>query len=145
MWLAMSRRRIRPPRCCSNWTCCARSASPRWKSCTTTPALRPSALWRDEDGPAGRQSEREQNGGGGCGGRGWRRGGGKGGSAGHRGGGVGGGTKGGLRESWGGRAGKAKERGGGKVPPAVAMLVEGAIVTAVIQGSPDAADVARDA
>jgi len=27
----------------------------------------------------------------------------------------------------------------------VALLVEGAIVTAVIQGSPDAADVARDA
>ena len=32
-----------------------------------------------------------------------------------------------------------------KVSPAVALLVEGAIVTAVIQGSPDAADVARDA
>ena len=32
-----------------------------------------------------------------------------------------------------------------KVAPAVALLVEGAIVTAVIQGSPDAADVARDA
>ena len=32
-----------------------------------------------------------------------------------------------------------------KVAPAVAMLVEGAIVTVVIQGSPDAADVARDA
>jgi hypothetical protein len=27
----------------------------------------------------------------------------------------------------------------------VALLVEGAIVTAVVQGSPDAADVARDA
>jgi len=32
-----------------------------------------------------------------------------------------------------------------KIAPAVALLVEGAIVTAVIQGSPDAADVARDA
>ncbi len=32
-----------------------------------------------------------------------------------------------------------------KVTPAVALLVEGAIVTAVIQGKPDAADVARDA
>jgi AcrR family transcriptional regulator len=32
-----------------------------------------------------------------------------------------------------------------KVAPAVALLVEGAIVTAVIQGTPDAADVARDA
>ena len=32
-----------------------------------------------------------------------------------------------------------------KVAPAVVLLVEGAIVTAVIQGTPDAADVARDA
>lgn len=32
-----------------------------------------------------------------------------------------------------------------KVAPAVGLLVEGAIVTAVIQGSPDAVDVARDA
>lgn len=32
-----------------------------------------------------------------------------------------------------------------KVAPAVAILVEGAIVTAVVQGSADAADVARDA
>ena len=32
-----------------------------------------------------------------------------------------------------------------KVAPAVALLVEGAIVTAVVQGKPDAADVARDA
>jgi AcrR family transcriptional regulator len=32
-----------------------------------------------------------------------------------------------------------------KVAPAVNILVEGAIVTAVIQGNPDAADVARDA
>jgi AcrR family transcriptional regulator len=32
-----------------------------------------------------------------------------------------------------------------KVAPAVALLVEGAIVTAVVQGRPDAADVARDA
>lgn len=32
-----------------------------------------------------------------------------------------------------------------KVAPAVGLLVEGAIVTAVIQGTPDAADVARDA
>ena len=31
-----------------------------------------------------------------------------------------------------------------KVAPAVAILVEGAVVTAVIQGNPDAADVARD-
>lgn len=34
---------------------------------------------------------------------------------------------------------------GAKVAPAVALLVEGAIVTAVIQGTPDTADVARDA
>ncbi len=32
-----------------------------------------------------------------------------------------------------------------QVAPAVTLLVEGAIVTAVIQGTPDAADVARDA
>jgi AcrR family transcriptional regulator len=32
-----------------------------------------------------------------------------------------------------------------KVAPAVSILVEGAIVTAVVQGNPDAADVARDA
>jgi AcrR family transcriptional regulator len=32
-----------------------------------------------------------------------------------------------------------------KVAPAVGLLVEGALVTAVIQGSPDAVDVARDA
>jgi AcrR family transcriptional regulator len=32
-----------------------------------------------------------------------------------------------------------------KVAPAVNILVEGAIITAVIQGKPDAADVARDA
>jgi AcrR family transcriptional regulator len=32
-----------------------------------------------------------------------------------------------------------------KVAPAVTILVEGAVVTAVIQGKPDAADVARDA
>src|SRR3954451_13301692 len=32
-----------------------------------------------------------------------------------------------------------------KVAPAVSILVEGAIITAVIQGNPDAADVARDA
>lgn len=32
-----------------------------------------------------------------------------------------------------------------KVAPAVAILVEGALVTAVIQGKPDSADVARDA
>jgi len=37
--------------------------------------------------------------------------------------------------------------GGGttKMAPAVALLVEGAIVTAVIHGTPDAANVARDA
>src|SRR5262249_35765457 len=32
-----------------------------------------------------------------------------------------------------------------KVAPAISILVEGAIVTAVIQGNPDVADVARDA
>jgi AcrR family transcriptional regulator len=32
-----------------------------------------------------------------------------------------------------------------KIAPAVALLVEGAVVTAAIQGKPDAADVARDA
>src|SRR5262245_46894815 len=32
-----------------------------------------------------------------------------------------------------------------KVAPAVSILVEGAIVTAVVQGTPDSADVARDA
>jgi AcrR family transcriptional regulator len=32
-----------------------------------------------------------------------------------------------------------------KLAPAVALLVEGAIVTAVVRGTPDAADVARDA
>ncbi len=32
-----------------------------------------------------------------------------------------------------------------KLAPAVSLLVEGAIVTAVIQGKPDAVDVARDA
>ena len=32
-----------------------------------------------------------------------------------------------------------------KVAPAITILVEGALVTAVIQGNPDAADVARDA
>ena len=36
-------------------------------------------------------------------------------------------------------------KGATKVAPAVGLLVEGAIVTAVIQGSPDAVDVARDA
>src|SRR5436305_5172469 len=36
-------------------------------------------------------------------------------------------------------------RAAAKVAPAVSILVEGAIVTAVIQGSPGAADVARDA
>jgi AcrR family transcriptional regulator len=36
-------------------------------------------------------------------------------------------------------------RAGAKVAPAVAILVEGAIVTAVIRGDPGAADVARDA
>lgn len=36
-------------------------------------------------------------------------------------------------------------KGAAKVAPAVGLLVEGAIVTAVIQGSPDAVDVARDA
>jgi AcrR family transcriptional regulator len=36
-------------------------------------------------------------------------------------------------------------KGAAKVAPALILLVEGAIVTAVIQGKPDAADVARDA
>ncbi len=36
-------------------------------------------------------------------------------------------------------------KGAAKVAPAVGLLVEGAIVTAVIQGSPDAVDVARGA
>jgi AcrR family transcriptional regulator len=36
-------------------------------------------------------------------------------------------------------------KGAAKIAPAVTLLVEGAIVTAVIQGTPDAADVARDA
>lgn len=36
-------------------------------------------------------------------------------------------------------------RAAAKVAPAVSILVEGAVVTAVIQGNPDAADVARDA
>jgi AcrR family transcriptional regulator len=36
-------------------------------------------------------------------------------------------------------------KGGAKVAPAVSVLVEGAIATAVVQGNPDAADVARDA
>jgi AcrR family transcriptional regulator len=36
-------------------------------------------------------------------------------------------------------------RPAGKLAPAVSLLVEGAIVTAVVRGTPDAADVARDA
>lgn len=36
-------------------------------------------------------------------------------------------------------------KAGAKVASAVSILVEGAIATAVVQGSPDAADVARDA
>jgi AcrR family transcriptional regulator len=40
---------------------------------------------------------------------------------------------------------EAVGQGAGKVAPAVGLLVEGAIVTAVIQGSPAAVDVARDA
>ena len=36
-------------------------------------------------------------------------------------------------------------KAGAKCAPAVAILVEGALITAVIQGHPDAADVARDA
>lgn len=36
-------------------------------------------------------------------------------------------------------------RSAAKLAPAVALLVEGAIVTAVVRGTPDAADVARDA
>src|SRR5262245_57357049 len=37
------------------------------------------------------------------------------------------------------------DKAAAKVAPAVAILVEGAVVTAVIQGKPDAADIARDA
>src|SRR5262245_23861230 len=37
------------------------------------------------------------------------------------------------------------DKGAAKVAPAVALLVEGALVTAVIQGNSNAADVARDA
>jgi len=40
---------------------------------------------------------------------------------------------------------EAVGKAGTRIAPAVALLVEGAIVTAVIQGKPDAADVARDA
>src|SRR5215510_5553933 len=36
-------------------------------------------------------------------------------------------------------------KGAAKVAPAVSILVEGAIITAVVQGNPNAADVARDA
>jgi len=36
-------------------------------------------------------------------------------------------------------------KGAAKVAPAVGLLVEGAIMTAMIQGSPDSVDVARDA
>jgi len=36
-------------------------------------------------------------------------------------------------------------KGAAKVAPAVSVLVEGAIATAVVQGTPEAADVARDA
>jgi AcrR family transcriptional regulator len=39
---------------------------------------------------------------------------------------------------------EAVGKAGAKVAPAVNLLVEGAVVTAVIQGSPDAAGVARD-
>lgn len=44
-----------------------------------------------------------------------------------------------------GLVGEAVGDGVANVAPAVGLLVEGAIVTAVIQGSPDAVDVARDA
>jgi AcrR family transcriptional regulator len=40
---------------------------------------------------------------------------------------------------------EAVGRSAAKVAPAVVLLVEGAIVAAVVRGSPDAADVARDA
>lgn len=40
---------------------------------------------------------------------------------------------------------QAVGNGAAKLAPAVGLLVEGAIVTAVIQGTPDAVDVARDA
>lgn len=40
---------------------------------------------------------------------------------------------------------EALGKGAAKVAPAVGLLVEGAIITTVIQGTPDAADVARDA
>ena len=48
-------------------------------------------------------------------------------------------------EFLGGLAEKAVGKAAAKVAPAVTLLVEGAIVTAMIQGRPDAADVARDA
>src|SRR5262249_37878844 len=51
----------------------------------------------------------------------------------------------GWRGFWGGLVGERVGRGAAEVAPAVAILVEGAIVTAVIQGSPEAADVARGA
>lgn len=40
---------------------------------------------------------------------------------------------------------KTVGRSAAKLAPAVSLLVEGAIVAAVVQGTPDAADVARDA
>jgi AcrR family transcriptional regulator len=40
---------------------------------------------------------------------------------------------------------KSVGKGATKIAPAVALLIEGAIVVAVIQGKPDAADVAREA
>ena len=50
-----------------------------------------------------------------------------------------------FREMLDGFVEEAVGKAHGKVTPAVAVLVEGAIVTAVIHGSADAADVARDA
>ena len=40
---------------------------------------------------------------------------------------------------------EAAGQGAATLAPAIALLVEGAIVTAVIHGTPDAADVAREA
>src|SRR5262249_27726623 len=50
-----------------------------------------------------------------------------------------------FREFLRGLIEEAVGKAAAKVTPALALLVEGAVVTAVIQGKPDAADVARDA
>ena len=50
-----------------------------------------------------------------------------------------------FSEFLGGLVEQSVGKAAAKVAPAVNILVEGAIITAVIQGNPDAADVARDA